>query len=124
MSKPLLVIMGHGSRKAQANDEFKYVVENIELDSLPYHCVNHCFLELATPSLASVVEHAVIENYTHIDLYPLFFNCGNHVARDIPKQIQDIKDQYPTITIKQLDYFGMHRGLPDTIAQHVLQQTE
>ena len=117
-----LIIMAHGSRQAAANEEFQALVNTIDQHNLAYTSIHHCFLELAQPDLHSAVNAALKNNVSAIDVYPLFFNQGNHVQRDIPKQIAEIKQQYPKLTIQALDYFGCHPSLGQIIAEHIVHQ--
>ncbi len=117
-----LIIMAHGSRKEAANQEFITLVEAMKNNPLDYHRIEHCFLEIASPNLQTTVENLLNEGQTQFDLYPLFFNQGNHVSRDIPKQIQHIQERYPNCHIKQLSYFGQYQQLQETIGQHINEQ--
>lgn len=122
MSKRLLLIMGHGSRRTEANQEFQQLVANINAEQLPYDAIRFCFLELTEPRLNTAIDQAIADHYSDIDLYPMFFNHGNHVGRDIPEDIAEVCQQHPHLNLRQLDYFGLFQGLADTINQHVLQQ--
>jgi sirohydrochlorin ferrochelatase len=123
-SHSVLIIMAHGSRKIEANEEFAQLVEQIAAISTEYALVTHCFLEIATPSLEDCINEYVALGYQHYDLYPLFFNQGNHVTRDIPQQIQDAQQQHPSCHIQQLNYFGLFGGLAHSVHQHIQHQTE
>lgn len=120
--KPVLLIMAHGSRKVQANEEFIQLVQKIAATHLDYAAVKHCFLEIAAPTLQDAVEECLLLGQQHFDLYPLFFNQGNHVSRDIPEQIANILQHYPECHIRQLSYFGEYDGLQGMLSQHILQQ--
>jgi sirohydrochlorin ferrochelatase len=119
----VLLIMAHGSRKAEANAEFVALVDRIAKQSVNYVIVKHCFLEIASPTMADAIEECLLLGYHQFDLYPLFFNQGNHVSRDIPEQIRQIQDKHRECTIKQLAYFGEHEQLAHMITTHIQQQT-
>ena len=90
MSKALL-IMAHGSRSETANDEFRALVERVaeaaHASGQEYVAVIPCFLELAKPSLIEAIQQLEHQPVEAVQLYPLFFNKGKHVGRDIPAQI-------------------------------------
>ena len=107
MSKALL-IMAHGSRSDTANDEFRALVEAVA-ESAPgsgeeYVAVLPCFLELAQPSLVEAIQQLEHQPVTHVQLYPLFFNKGKHVGKDIPAQVEDARERFPDLSIELLDY--------------------
>ena len=125
MSKALL-IMAHGSRNDTANDEFRALVEAVA-ESAPgageeYVAVLPCFLELAQPSLVEAIQQLEHQPVTHVQLYPLFFNKGKHVGKDIPAQVEDARERFPALTIELLDYFGNADGLASLVLEHIASQ--
>lgn len=125
MSKALL-IMAHGSRSDTANDEFRALVEAVA-ESAPgageeYVAVLPCFLELAQPSLVEAIQQLEHQPVTHVQLYPLFFNKGKHVGKDIPAQVKDARERFPALTIELLDYFGNADGLASLVLEHIASQ--
>ena len=125
MSKALL-IMAHGSRSDTANDEFRALVEAVA-ESAPgageeYVAVLPCFLELAQPSLVEAIQQLEHQPVTHVQLYPLFFNKGKHVGKDIPAQVEDARERFPALTIELLDYFGNADGLASLVLEHIASQ--
>jgi sirohydrochlorin ferrochelatase len=125
MSKALL-IMAHGSRSETANDEFRALVEAVA-ESAPgageeYVAVLPCFLELAQPSLVEAIQQLEHQPVTHVQLYPLFFNKGKHVGKDIPAQVEDARERFPALTIELLDYFGNADGLASLVLEHIASQ--
>lgn len=122
MNKALL-IMAHGSRSDVANDEFRQLVAKVALNNSQYSVVLPCFLELAAPSLMAAMQQVDNQPVEQVDLYPLFFNRGKHVGRDIPHQVAQAQQQYPHLPIQLLDYFGQADALPELLLSHISQQT-
>lgn len=126
MSKALL-IMAHGSRSDTANDEFRALVETVAESAHAvgeeYVAVLPCFLELAFPSLIEAIQQLEHQPVTHVQLYPLFFNKGKHVGRDIPAQIEDARARFPELSIELLDYFGNAKGLAPLVLSHIVAQS-
>ena len=118
-----LLIMAHGSRSDTANDEFRALVEAVA-ESAPgageeYVAVLPCFLELARPSLMEAlqqIEHQPVET---VQVYPLFFNKGKHVSRDIPDQVEEARQRHPHLRIELLEYFGNAGGLVSLVRDHI-----
>ena len=124
MNNTALIIMAHGSRKTEANEEFAQLVRKVALTATDYAVVTHCFLEIASPTLEDSVKECLPLGCQQFDVYPLFFNQGNHVSRDIPKQIQQAQQQHPECHIRQLHYFGMFNEMANSIHQHIQSQLE
>lgn len=122
MTQTVLIIMAHGSRNPAANSEFGQLVSSIAKQTSDYAIVTPCFLELAQPSLQDAISEYLKLGYHQFDLYPLFFNQGNHVTRDIPAQINQAQEQHQECVIRQLDYFGKFNQLGNSVIAHIQQQ--
>ena len=125
MSKALL-IMAHGSRSETANDEFRALVDTVAESAhaigLEYVAVLPCFLELATPSLIEAIQQLEHQPVKTVQLYPLFFNKGKHVGKDIPAQIEEARERFPDLDIELMHYFGSAAGLAPLVVQHLQEQ--
>ncbi len=115
-----LVIMAHGSRRDSANQEFFQLVERIANQS-DYQCVVPALLEQAPPTLLQAAQN-LPESIQAIDVYPLFFNCGRHVEKDIPAQVAELMEAQPHIDIRLLSYFGQSQELSHLVVEHINQQ--
>ncbi|ARB47370.1 sirohydrochlorin chelatase [Alloalcanivorax xenomutans] len=122
MSKAL-VVMAHGSRAAAANDEFRSQVEQLARRCPGFVAVVPCFLELASPSLNEAIQQLAHQPVEQVFVYPMFFNGGKHVARDIPAQVREARERYPELKIELLEYLGSTPDLADLMARHVGEQT-
>ncbi len=116
-----LIIMAHGSRRDSANQEFFQLVERIAKQS-DYQCVVPALLEQAPPTLMQAAEK-LPESIQAIDVYPLFFNCGRHVEKDIPAQVAELMDSYPDTDIRLLSYFGQSSELSNLVIEHINEQS-
>ncbi len=116
-----LIIMAHGSRRDSANTEFFELIKNVDQQSQHYDCIRPALLEQASPTLLQAAEQ-LPTSVTAIDVYPLFFNCGRHVEKDIPQQVSELMERYPSKTIRLLNYFGQSEQLAQLILNHVDQQ--
>ncbi len=115
-----LVMIAHGSRREEANTEFIALVERVRnTASWTYEFIEHCFLEIASPSLTEAVDHAIERGARDISVFPYFLNSGNHVLRDIPAMIDHLKRQHPTCEITMLPYVGAFDGMAELIARQV-----
>ncbi|MAZ88724.1 MAG: sirohydrochlorin cobaltochelatase [Cellvibrionaceae bacterium] len=115
-----LIIMAHGSRRDSANQEFFQLVERIANQS-DYPCVVPALLEQAPPTLLQAAQK-LPETIQAIDVYPLFFNCGRHVEKDIPAQVAELMEARPQADIRLLSYFGQSQELSNLVVEHINQQ--
>lgn len=122
MSKALL-IMAHGSRAEAANDEFRALVERVAERQPDWVAVLPCFLELARPSLQEALQQLEHQPVVTVYVYPLFFNGGKHVSRDIPAQLAEARRRHPHLNIELLDYFGSASELGELVGRHIAGQT-
>jgi sirohydrochlorin ferrochelatase len=116
-----LIVIAHGSRAAAANDEFRGVVGQLDRTRLGYAHIEVAFLEAAAPALSGVVECLVAGGAQAIDVYPLFFNRGRHVAEDLPNLVASISNQHPQLALRLLPYFGAFDGLGSAMMAHIQQ---
>ena len=115
-----LVMIAHGSRREEANAEFIALVERVKAAvAVKYEFVEHCFLEIASPSLTEAVEHVIENGATHIAVFPYFLNSGNHMLRDIPEIVDRLTNQYPHCTMTLLPYFGTFEGIAELISRQI-----
>ncbi|GLS26950.1 sirohydrochlorin chelatase [Marinibactrum halimedae] len=114
-----LLLMAHGSRAEVANNEFLATVEKVKIVTPGYDYIGGIFLELSAPLLVDESAKLYEKGFRSIDLYPVFFNQGRHVSRDIPNQIEKAVKACDGLTIQLLPYFGSNDELPTLISQHI-----
>ena len=112
-----LIIIAHGSKVKQSNDEIINISENISniIDKSTYDKVEYAFLELTTPSLEDTLAKCIENNSTQITIFPYFLAAGKHVKADIPEIVEVFKDKYSNIEFKVLPHFGKCKGIEDLI---------
>lgn len=115
-----LAIIAHGSRAVAANEEFQALAGRVaEQLGDKYELTMPCFLELAEPSIEQACEHLAAQGADSIDVYPLFFNKGKHVAVDIPKHVAHAKANLPNTPIRVFRYFGAGDDLANWVANDI-----
>lgn len=122
ISRRALVIIAHGSRRTEANEEFFALVKHVSEGSTGYAAIVPALLEQAPPTLLQACL-SLPEGIEQIDVYPLFLNQGRHVEKDIPAQVADVMEAMPEKTVRLLNYFGQSAGFPALIVQHLLSQS-
>lgn len=112
-----LLIVAHGSRRAESNDEVRALTEQIrEKAGARFGMVEAAFLELAEPSIPDGIECAIRNGAKEVIVLPYFLSAGRHVAKDIPEQVEAKRAEHPGVDIQ----LAVHLGAADRIAETML----
>lgn len=110
-----LLVIAHGSRRQQANEEFKAQVDVIA-KQVQHENVMAAFLELAKPSIIDGIDTLIAQGASEVDVFPLFLNAGKHVQADIPEDLATAQAKHPDVKLNLLDYLGRSNELPTLVA--------
>ncbi|TDO92154.1 CbiX protein [Halanaerobium saccharolyticum] len=142
-SKKVLVVVSHGSKRKESNQELKefikkinqinsesstgeafgslaVVSDEVEKSDLSgsYAEIKGACLEFASPQLETVVEDLMEEGYNQINILPLFIFAGYHVREDIPERMEKLKNNFEELDYKILD----HPAAADDFAYYIFKQ--
>ncbi|HLJ87103.1 MAG TPA: CbiX/SirB N-terminal domain-containing protein [Candidatus Angelobacter sp.] len=115
--RPAVLLIGHGSRDPQANQEFEGLIA-VYRDSHPQFEVLHGYVELAEPSLADALRTAASRS-TEVIVVPLFLFCAGHVKNDIPLALASARSEYPGVRFLAARELGVHPKLVDLSFERV-----
>lgn len=102
-----LLLVAHGSRRPQSNDEVKELAEKLKRQCAEEHSIIHAaFLELSDPLIPDGIKRCIDDGASSIIVLPYFLNSGRHVIEDIPNIINETKQHYPNIDIKLSSHLG------------------
>ena len=122
-----LLLIAHGSRKAEANEESARLAERVERrGDGAYSTVKAAFLELAEPDICTGVDHLVERGAEEIVVVPYFLARGRHVARDIPEELERAVSQHPEVRIRLAPYVGQTDAMTELVlgCAHQAEPTE
>lgn len=114
MMSEILIILGHGSRREEANEEIKDIY-NLVKKANPTWQVSYAFVEFAHPSLEERVRELVKMGKKTIVLTPVFLTVGNHLAQGLPKRFRTLEEENPGLKL----VMAKHLGADPLIAQLV-----
>ena len=81
-----LLIVAHGSRREQSNNEVRVLAEKVAADfPLLSDHVLVAFLEFASRSISAAVDICFARGVKELIVFPYFLSTGNHVVKDIPR---------------------------------------
>lgn len=116
MSKRMLLIVAHGSRRQASNDEVRELGERVRRLNTPgIDDVHVAFLELAEPGIPEVLAHCVAAGANEIVVFPYFLAAGTHVAADIPEHIDAFCARQPQVKVTLTPHLGASATLPQAI---------
>jgi sirohydrochlorin ferrochelatase len=105
-----LLVIGHGSRRAEANATLHEVARLIAAQT-PFSAVSAAFLELSEPDIATGYAELVARGCTEIVVHPFFLFPGMHTIHDIPAQLAVAADRYPGTQWRVTEPLGLHPGV-------------
>jgi len=112
-----LLLVAHGSRRAQSNEEVALVAKALKIrvhDQYAYTA--HAFLELAEPSISQGIDALINQGVTHITILPYFLSAGRHVYEDVPEIVQSKQKLHPEVHITIAPYLGEASEIIDVLA--------
>lgn len=113
-----VVLLGHGSRKEEANEEIRELGRMLEEKFDNFSC-QVAFLSFGDPELSKAVEKLVGDGVEQITIMPVFLTAGNHIKKDIPAKVLQEKEKYPGINFITADHLGAHHVLTGLIYEKI-----
>ena len=100
-----LLIMAHGSPRAEANDVVREVAALIRERNV-YEPVVIGYLDVNEPTISTALEQCVGAGAEQIVAVPYFLHSGKHVLLDIPELLEQARRRHPEVSILMSDYLG------------------
>ena len=119
MSTIALLLIAHGSRHAEANDDLHHVAA--ALRERGHSLVESSFLELAEPTIEQGGARCVEQGAQCVVLVPYFLSAGVHVCRDLSEARDRLAERFPAVEFRLAKPLGRHPLLLDVVAERVQQ---
>ncbi len=119
LNSPAILVVGHGSPRADANQGFVAMVGRLaqragRAEVLP------AFFSIAAPSIEDRVAELAARGVRRIMLLPYFLYAGQHIRQDIPAQLADYRRRWPDVSIELLPTLENDPGVEDVVAERLL----
>ncbi len=115
-----LLIIAHGSRRKESNEEVLRLANRIKENSGPaFNEVMCSFLEISSPLVDSAIADLVDAGATEIKVFPYFLSAGTHVVNDIPRMIKEERENYPDVHFEILPHMGALQGISTLILSQI-----
>ena len=119
MSTIALLLIAHGSRHAEANDDLHHVAA--ALRERGHSLVESSFLELAEPTIEQGGARCVEQGAQCVVLVPYFLSAGVHVCRDLSEARCRLAERFPSVEFRLAEPLGRHPLLLDVVAERARQ---
>jgi sirohydrochlorin ferrochelatase len=111
-----ILIIDHGSQREEANHMLSCVANLLQQMVGDAVIVRHAHMELAEPSIPSGFAECVRAGATEVVAFPYMLSPGKHVTRDVPRLVAEAAREYPQVSSRVTDAFGVHEKLAELIA--------
>src|SRR5689334_10135439 len=88
-----ILVVGHGSRRAEANEDVRNAAQKIAGRG-NFELVEAAFLEIEEPNIAAGFARLIGRGAEHIIVHPYFLSPGRHTRGDIPVETKAAAGTY------------------------------
>lgn len=117
-AKTGIIIVDHGSRRAESNHMLEAFVEQFA-PAAGYLAVEPAHMELAEPSIATAFDRCVAKGAKHVVVCPYFLLPGKHWFEDIPALTEEAAARHPGVDFLITAPIGLHPMMRDVIASRI-----
>jgi len=113
-----VVIVDHGSRRAEANDAFLEVVARFG-ERGRFQIVEPAHMEIASPTIEDAFERAVARGASEIVVHPYFLSPGRHWQSDIPSLCDAASRKHGSVPFRVTEPLGLSERILDVIDERI-----
>lgn len=113
-----VLVVGHGSRREEANEDVRQAALQIRAHGR-FPLVVAAFLEIAQPTIAEGFAQLVERGAKHIVVHPYFLSPGRHTRGDIPVEVRAAANRYNNVTYQITEPLAAHRLVIDASIERI-----
>ncbi len=113
-----IVIVDHGSRRAEANDMLVHVAEAFAKHT-GAQIVEPAHMELAPPDIAAAFDNCVARGARHVVICLYFLSPGRHSREDIPTLAAEAAARHPGVTWSITQPLGIDPRIADLMHDRI-----
>lgn len=113
-----IVIVDHGSRRAESNAMLEHFVEQFT-DLAGTDIIEPAHMELAEPSIATAFNRCVERGAKRVVVCPYFLLPGKHWTQDIPELTERAAAKHPGVAYLVTAPIGLHPMMHDVIRSRI-----
>jgi sirohydrochlorin cobaltochelatase len=110
MNEEIWLLIGHGSRDQEGNEEFLTLVEQLRAKNRSRR-IDAAFIELAEPNMRAVLDRYGDPVPKTVWILPLLLFGAGHSKTDIPKVIHEARIRHPQVEYRYGTPLGIHPAL-------------
>ena len=118
MTPTAILLMGHGSRVAEANQAL-YAIAAMLRGLCPGMIVEVAFREQHPPDIQAGIDACVRQGAQRVLIYPYFLFAGAHVLEDLPAEMETARRRHPGLQLAMGEHLGVHPKLAEIVAERV-----
>lgn len=115
-ARTALLLIAHGSRRAEANEDLVHLAAAIR-ERQQYAFVQTAFLELAEPTIADGGRICVEQGAHLVILLPYFLAPGVHARDDMATARNELAERFPNVDFQIAEPLGRHPLLVDIVLE-------
>src|SRR4051812_34848210 len=112
-----ILLIDHGSVKAEANDMLAAVASMVQEMAGPDVIVGYAHMELAEPDIDTGFAACVERGATEVVAFPYMLSPGKHSTRDIPRLVAAAAAKHPHVSHTVTPAFGVHEKLGEVVLE-------
>jgi sirohydrochlorin ferrochelatase len=118
MSATAILLLAHGSRLTKANEELNRLVDRLKAKT-EYSLISPVFMQAGEPLLLQGIRDYILAGIKKIIILPYFLSAGVHISEDIPRELEQIKKEFPAVDIQMTAHLGSSPLLAEIICQDI-----
>ena len=107
MIKRAIVVVGHGSRREEANRDVIDVAKSIAVRG-GFPIVEAAFLEIARPTIDEAFSTCVALGATEVIVHPYFLSPGRHTRGDLPVEVRTAASRHTGLSYRITEPLSAH----------------
>lgn len=117
--KRALVIVDHGSRRAEANEHLERVAAEVGrlARGVPVYVAH---MDLASPSIDEAIAACARDGAEEVLVHPFFLVPGQHLRGDIPALVEEAAARHPGVRVRVTEPLGSAPGIAELIVRSAL----
>lgn len=113
-----ILVVGHGSRREEANEDVREAARRIGTRG-GFPLVQAAFLEIREPNIDQGFAELVRQGARHITVHPYFLSPGRHTRGDIPVEVREAADKHPGITYRITEPLTAHQLVIEACVERI-----
>jgi len=113
-----IVIVDHGSRRAEANDMLEHVAKAFAAHT-GASIVEPAHMELAPPDIAAAFDKCVARGARHVVICLYFLSPGRHSREDIPALAEEAAARHPGVSWSITQPLGIDSRIADLMHDRI-----